>query len=147
MPTTEFLSGGRWPVDGLPLAALGVRVEVLAERLDTTVYAWHVDGLGEASGFGGRMPGISLFLLEELEQEIKGGATGPTLYADAGDIATKGVEPLLDEILSGLGLTREDVVGVANAELRQHAAERVAAVAGPPGDITGGTRTDQPGTS
>ena len=129
MPATEFLSGGRWPIDGLPIATLNVRVEALAERLDTPLYVWHVEGLGEASGFGGRMEGVSLFLLEELEHEVKGGATGPTLYADAGDIAAKGVEPLLDEILAGLGLTRADVVAVANPTLREVAAERVAAVA------------------
>ena len=132
MPAIEFLSGGRWPVDGLPLATLRVRLDALAERLGAEVWAWAEEGLGEASGFGGRMPGVSLFLLEELEPEVEAGAPGPTLYADAGDIAARGVEPLLDEILAALGLTRADVAAVADAALREHAAARVAEVARPP---------------
>ena len=139
MPQVEFMASGRWPVQGLPLAALAVRLEALAERLGTDVYTWHEDGLGDASGFGGRMPGVSLFLLEELELEVKAGAPGPTLYADAADIAAKGVEPLLDEILAGLGLTRADVAGIADPALRNHAAARVAEVRGTAGDRPGGT--------
>ena len=136
MPGVEFLESARWPVQGLPLAALGVSLEVLAERLDATIYTWHEDGLGDASGFGGRTPGVPLFLLEELDHEVKAGAAGPTLYADAADIASKGVEPLLGEILAGLGLTRADVIGVAGAALREFAAKRVAEVA-PGGKLPG----------
>jgi hypothetical protein len=43
-------------------------------------------------------------------------ALGPTVYIDAAEIAKFGIEPLVSEVLTGLGLSQHDIDWVAPAE-------------------------------
>jgi len=44
----EVLVSYTWPTDGVPPAALSVRVNALASRLGVSVRAWEANGLGPA---------------------------------------------------------------------------------------------------
>jgi hypothetical protein len=119
----ELITSYRWPTDGYPFATLGVRVEELARRLGASVRDWNVDGLGPARGFGFRAPSGRVFLIEELESSIRyDGACGPTVYADACELASLGVEKLVNEVVTALGLCKSDVASVAGAVAEKHAA-------------------------
>jgi hypothetical protein len=123
MAKVEFLTTGKWRVDGRPLAVLRIRLDDLASRFNAPVQAWHEDGMGPARGFGGRLSSGRLFAIQELENDIKHrNRNGPALYADAIDIAECGVNPLLDEILNALELTRDAVAWVVDADAQESAA-------------------------
>jgi hypothetical protein len=106
----EPLSSYTWPTDGWPLAALSIRVDDLAARLGLSVLTWQEDGLGTARGVLCRLPSGRVFLLQELETKVQYyNAKGPDVYVDAGDVGDQGVEPMLNEVLDGLQLSRSDV--------------------------------------
>jgi hypothetical protein len=113
----------------VPLAALAIRVEALAARLDLPLRIWDEPGLGPACGFGCRLPSGRVCFLEELELAIQHqGARGPAVYVDAADLGSLGVEPMVAEVLGALGLSRSDLAGVAGIDAQQAAAELAARV-------------------
>lgn len=124
-PPTSFI----WATDGVPLAALAVRVETLAARLDLPLRTWDEPGLGPARGLGCRPPSGRVCFLEELELAIQHqGARGPTVYVDAADLGSLGAEPMAAEVLDSLGLSRSDLAWVAGIGAQQAAAELAARV-------------------
>jgi hypothetical protein len=126
----EAVTSYTWPNDGISFASLGMRVDDLANRLGLPVHAWDVDGLGPARGFGFRVPTGRVYLLEELEMAVRyHGATGPSVYVDALDLATLGAKALIQEVVTGLGLQESDIAFVADSDLQKQAANVVAIVA------------------
>jgi hypothetical protein len=118
----EPLTSHTWPTDGLPIAVLGIQVDDLASRLDLPVFAWVVDGLGPARGVACRLPSGRVFGLEEVETSIRyQGVKGPTVWVDAADMADRGIERLLAEILEGLQLSKENIAEVVGPEVHQRA--------------------------
>jgi hypothetical protein len=129
MGKLELLSSYTCPIDVMGLATLSVRVGELAARLGFSVSVWDEDGLGPARGFVCRLPSGRVFGLQELEHEIRyQWAQGPNVLVDAGDLASQGIEPLLGEVLDGLGLCRADVTWLAHPMATEFAAQRVAEV-------------------
>ena len=125
----EPLTSFTWATDGVPLAALAVPVEALAARLALPLRTWDEPGLGPARGLGCRLPSGRVCFLEELELAIQHqGARGPTVYVDAADLGSVGVEPMVAEVLGAMGLGRSDLAGVAGIGARQAAAELAARV-------------------
>jgi hypothetical protein len=126
----EVMTSYTWPTAEIPFASLGVRVDDLAARLGVAVHAWTVDGLGPAKGFGFRLPSGCVYLLEELELEVHyRGAQGPNVHVDAADLSRCGSKALVDEVVAGLGLSRLEVVYVADSAVQEAAANLVAKVA------------------
>jgi hypothetical protein len=106
-----------FPTKPVPLAALSVRVDELALRLGYRVQSWVEDGLGPARGFCCRLQSGRVFCLEELELAIKHqGAKGPVVWVDDTDMVAVGIEHLVEEVSTSLGLTRADLTGVAHPE-------------------------------
>lgn len=120
----ELLTSFAWATHGVPLAALAVRMEALAARLDVPLRIWDEPGLGRARGLGFRMISGRVCFLEELELAIQHqGARGPTAYVDAADLGSLGVEPMVAELLGVLGLSRTELAGVAGIDAQQAAAD------------------------
>jgi hypothetical protein len=112
-----------WRTSEVPLAALTIHVEVLAERLNVPVYTWQQEGLCSARGFGGRLASGALLMVAEPEHDISyKPVRGAYLMVDATDLASQGVEPLLKEALEALRCSRADVASQAD-----HAVEQLAA--------------------
>ncbi|HLZ64861.1 MAG TPA: hypothetical protein VKQ29_01460 [Aliidongia sp.] len=106
---TELLEH-RWPTTDWPVARLTVPLEQIAARNGLTVQSWIEDGLGPATGCGGRLTSGVVIQLVELAYLIsQGGARGPDLYADASDAHNLGIENLIAEALSALSLSWADV--------------------------------------
>src|SRR5262245_18432267 len=130
----EPLTSFAWATDGVPLAALAVRLEALAARLDLPLRTWDEPGLGPARGLGCRLPSGRVCFLEELELAIQHqGARGPTVYVDAADLGSLGVESMLAEVLGALGLSRSDLAGVAGIGAQQAPGELAARMPRRPG--------------
>jgi len=126
----------RFPGIDMPIARFRWRVSEIAERNGWAVETWEEDGLGEASGFFLKLPsGRTIFLLElrHLVEHFR--ERGPTAYIDASELAKLGVEALLEEILTSLGLSQQDVDWVAppeNQEIALDAVKRTASRLPPP---------------
>lgn len=142
----EPLTSYTWPSDRVPVAGLRVRVADLAANLGLPLATWSVDGLGPASGFGGRLPSGRVVLVEELELQVRyQGAPGPTVYMDATDLGSLGIEPLAQEICDALGLTKADLALVAGSSAHQIATDPAGQViAARPPDRADATRRPQP---
>jgi hypothetical protein len=107
-----------------PIVSLAVNVATLAGRFGFTIDHWDEDGLGRASGMLLRLSSGRVVLVCELEHAVKRlGAKGPTIHVEASHLAQYGVEPLVDEVLDALELSREATDWIAPAESQASAAE------------------------
>src|SRR5262245_60200969 len=123
----EVLASYTWPTAPVALAALAVRVDDLATRLGVAVHTWDEDGLGPACGFGGRLPSGCVVLLQELQYSIQyHGAIGPGVFVDASELGAVGPDPLVEELLAELGLSKSDLAGVVDEAALRNAAELAA---------------------
>jgi hypothetical protein len=123
----DLVDAYTWPNDGFPFAGIGVRMDELASRLGVAVHTWRIDGLGPARGLGFRSTSGRLYLLQELEMAVRyRGATGPEVHVDAAELASVGVETLVNDVVAALGIARRDVVFVAGESVQQQAAALVA---------------------
>jgi hypothetical protein len=111
------------------VARLAVQLDDLAVRLGTPVQEWVVDGLGPARGFTGRLPTGRVIEIAELEVATRLWAVGPMVLVDATDLAAAGAEAIADEVVAGLGLSREHLAEVSGADARQMAEELVTRMA------------------
>ena len=117
MTGVEQVWNYRFPGIHMPIATFCRRVAEIAERNGCTVETWEEDGLGEASGLSMRLASGRTILLYELHYLIMHHRTdGPTAYIDARELAKLGVQALLEEILTSLGLSQRDVDWVAPPE-------------------------------
>jgi hypothetical protein len=123
------LTSYTWPTDAIPVARLAVQLDDLAVRLGTPVQKWVVDGLGPARGFTGRLPSGRVIGLADLEVATRLWAVGPMVLVDATDLAAAGAEAIADEVVAGLGLSREHLAQVSGADVRQEAEELIARMA------------------
>jgi hypothetical protein len=146
MTGVEQVRDYRFPGIDMPIATFGRRVSAIAEQNGWTVETWEEDGLGEASGLFLRLPTGRTIVLLELRHAIEHFCErGPTAFIDASEIAKLGVEALLEEVLTSLGLSRQDVDWVAPPEIQDEAldmvkklasrAENLAASRTPIGDV------------
>lgn len=109
---------------------LRVPVTQIAQRLGLLVERWEEDGLGEASGMFLGLASGRIVLLRELRHAVEHlGAEGPSVHADAGDVASVGPGPIVTEIVRSIGLADDEVNGVASSDAQQDAAKLVASVA------------------
>ncbi|WP_298380667.1 hypothetical protein [uncultured Bradyrhizobium sp.] len=100
----------RWSTIDWAIARLTVSIENIAARNALLVQSWDEDGLGPTTGCAGRLPsGVAIQLLERAHLVSHFGARGPDLYADATDAQRVGIENLIAEALSALGLAPSDV--------------------------------------
>jgi hypothetical protein len=92
------------------VARLTVRLERIAEEKGLALQSWIEDGLGESTGcFLQLSSGVVIHLIERAHTVRYFGQRGPDLYADGKDVHLAGIEPLLSEALSALGLNLTDV--------------------------------------
>ena len=92
------------------IAQLCVQVQNIADRNGLAVQTWVEDGWGTVSGFGGQLNSGALISLLEIEYLVSTGKQrGPTLYALPTDVDRLGIENLLSETLTTLGLEDSDV--------------------------------------
>jgi len=122
MTGVEQIRDYRFPGLDMPIARFCRRVSEIAERNGCTVETWEEDGLGEASGLFLKLPSGRTILLLELRHLIEHHRErGPYAYIDAGEIAEFGIEPLVKEVLTSLGLSQQDIDWVAPPEARKTA--------------------------
>jgi hypothetical protein len=127
MNVISQVSEYRFPSPDLAIVTIRVPVAEIAKRFGLTVENWEEDGLGRARGMFIRFPSGRVMLLRELEHAIKDlGEEGPTVYVDAGEVVACGVEPLVGEVLEGLGLPSNAVARIASNDSRDVAAQMLA---------------------
>ncbi|KRR23180.1 hypothetical protein CQ14_33550 [Bradyrhizobium lablabi] len=98
-----------------------VRISEIAKSLGFEVESWD-DQLGPAQGMCLRLPTGRVVVFLELQHSITyHGEKGPYVQVDAALLAEFGVEPLIDEVLTGLGLSDQLVDWRATSEQKQHA--------------------------
>lgn len=115
----RYPSGGEWAIAGL-----SVSLDDLAAQLGLDLQSWDDDGLGPARGAFIRLPSGRVVLVQELAHAAKHlGWRGTDVIADAGDVVTLGVRPLIDEVVSACGLSKEAIGWAAGEEARRSAAE------------------------
>ena len=116
-----------WPTVEFPLAALGVRIDALARRLDLPLYDWEEEGLGPARGVVVRLPSGRAALLRELAHAVEHlDAGGPDVWVDAAEVAEVGIERLVNEVREALALAAAEVVWVQPSTHTAAAAELAA---------------------
>jgi hypothetical protein len=107
-----------------PVVRLVVNVATLASRFGFTIDHWEEDGLGPASGMLLRLASGRVVLVCELEHAVKHlGARGPTIHVDASHLAQDGVEPLVNEVLDALELSRDATDWIAPVDAQASAAD------------------------
>jgi hypothetical protein len=100
----------RFPGIDMPIASLARRLTELAEKHGWEVETWDEDGLGPAAGVLLKLASGRVILLLELQHAIEYfRQRGPTVHIDESELAKFGVKALLEEVLSSLNLSREDV--------------------------------------
>jgi len=106
----------KFPHDGWVAAALGVRVDEIARRNGLTVDVWEEDGLGEAKGCFLQLGSGQIIMLRELTHAVERlGEKGANVLVDAADLVLQGGNTISREVAAALGLSREEVVRVADA--------------------------------
>ena len=132
----ELLHFHCFPTDAQPIATTTVPLDVLAQRAGAVPVSFEfAGGQGRERGFGVRLSaGLVVMLGDETFVNLRTNrvfhTSDPALYVDAGDVASRGVEDLLAEILPALQLSRSDLAWVVDASVREHAAELVARLRG-----------------
>ena len=114
----------RFSTTDWPIVSLVVNVATLADRFGFTIDHWQEDGLGPAHGMLLRLSSGRVALVSELEHAVKHlGAKGPTIHVEASHLAQYGVEPLVNEVLDALELSREETDWIAPVESQASAAD------------------------
>jgi hypothetical protein len=129
MAGMEPLNSYTWPTDRFLIASMSMRLEVLAARHHLAIRRWLEDGLGPAAGVGVRLESGRVFLLEEFELAVRHhGVLGPYVWVDATEVATHGVEPLVEEFLDAFELDHSSLAHVdeSTPSAREMAVELVA---------------------
>ncbi|QHO76869.1 hypothetical protein ACH79_33765 [Bradyrhizobium sp. CCBAU 051011] len=86
-----------------------MRLSEIAQSLGFEVESWE-DQLGPARGMLLRLPTGRVVLFLELQHAIDHyREMGPYVHVDAGAVAEFGVEPLISEVLTTLGLSDQSV--------------------------------------
>ena len=117
-----------WPTDPFSLALVVESVETLASRIGAQVKEWSEDGLGPVRGICVRLPSGRVVLIQEYTYAIQHGMhSGPELAVDAADVATLGVDALLQEVLEVLEIPPGAVQWRQASSAAAIAAERAAA--------------------
>ena len=130
MNAIRQVSEYRFPNIDFPVAILRASLDEIAERFGLKIEAWEESGLGPARGMFIGIPSGRIMLLRELEHAIKHlGEAGPTVSIEAGAMAALGVQPLIDEVLDGLGLSADAVAWRPSDDVRGHAAESLTRIA------------------
>ena len=98
-----------------------MRISEIAKSLGFEVESYD-DQLGPAQGMRIRLPSGRVVVFCELQHSITfHGEKGPYVQVDAAVLAEFGVEPLIDEVLTSLGLSDQLVDWRATSEQRQYA--------------------------
>lgn len=115
---TEYV----WQSPELPLCTVNVPVAELAQQLGFPLAEWEESGLGPARGFSCKPASGMVLLLEELAHARERlGTTGPTIYVEASALLAQGVEPSVTSVLTGLGLSPQNVTWSQDASGLQSA--------------------------
>jgi hypothetical protein len=124
MNAIRQVSEYRFPNIDFSVVTLRVSLDEIAERFGLNIETWEEDGLGPARGMFIGFPSGRVMLLRELEYALKHlGEHGPTVWIEAGAMAALGVEPLINEVLEGLGLSADTVAWRPSDDVRGYAAE------------------------
>lgn len=99
----------RFEID-LWIGSLSVAIEDIAERCSLRLERWEEDGLGWTSGFMVMTESGRVFLLLARDA-LRNHGTESVVFAEGRDIIALGVDALLDEIVEGLSLSPDHVLG------------------------------------
>jgi hypothetical protein len=95
---------------GVPLCILRRPAADLAARLAAPLQQWEEDGLGPSAGFPFALAdGRGAWATEQQYAREHYGLKGPMIEIDAGDGGRCGLDQMLAEVSSALGLAPEDV--------------------------------------
>lgn len=120
----EPLREYRFPLDDVALCSFRVSLSEIATRLNLPIHPWEEDGLGPARAAGCRLPSGLVVVLEEHDHAIEHLASpGAFAKVDVGEVAARGIDPLVDEILGALSLSRADVDWIQPPEVVEWARE------------------------
>jgi hypothetical protein len=132
MPETKVVQipDYRFSSTDWPIVRLVVNVATLASRFGFSIDHWQEGGLGSASGMLLSLASGRVVLLRELEHAVRYlGAKGPTIHVEASHLAQYGVEPLVNEVLDALELSRDATDWIAPVEAQAGAADLLARLA------------------
>jgi hypothetical protein len=111
----------RFPNPEYEIMRFQVRISEIAKSLGFEVESWD-DQLGPARSMSLRLPTGRVVAFLELQNLINHhGDKGPYVQVDAALLAEFGVEPLIDEVLTSLGLSDQLVDWRATSEQQQYA--------------------------
>jgi hypothetical protein len=111
----------RFPHTDYPIMRFQVRISEIAKSLGFEVESWE-DQLGPTRGMLLQLPTGRVIAFLELQHAIDHyGEMGPYVHVDAAVIAEFGVEPLIIEVLTRLGLSDQLVDWRATSEQQQTA--------------------------
>jgi hypothetical protein len=111
----------RFPHTDYPIMRFQVRISEIAKSLGFEVESWE-DQLGPTRGMLLQLPTGRVIAFLELQHAIDHyGEMGPYVHVDAAVIAEFGVEPLIIEVLTSLGLSDQLVDWRATSEQQQTA--------------------------
>jgi hypothetical protein len=111
----------RFPHADYAIMRFQVRISEIANSLGFEIESWS-DQLGPALSMCLRLPSGRMIVFLELQYAITHyGEKGPYVHVDAAGIAEFGVEPLIDEVLTSLGLSDQLVDWRATSEQQQYA--------------------------
>jgi hypothetical protein len=111
----------RFPHTDYPIMRFQVRISEIAKSLGFEVESWD-DQLGPTRGMLLRLPTGRVVAFLELQHLINHyGDKGPYVHVDAALLAELGVEPLIDDVLTSLGLSDQLVDWRATGEQQQFA--------------------------
>ena len=114
----------RFSTTDWPIMRFQVRVSEIAQSLGFEVESWQEDGLGQAYGMLLKLPTGRVVLLRELQHGIDHfGEKGPHVCVDAAVVAEFGVEHLIDEVLTSLGLSEQTVDWRGSSETQKSATD------------------------
>lgn len=119
----------RFPHTDYPIMRFQVRISEIAKSLGFEVESWE-DQLGPTRGMRLQLPTGRVIVFLELQHAIDHyGEMGPYVHVDAAVIAEFGVEPLIIEVLTSLGLSDQLVDWRATSEQQQFAIDFIKWVA------------------
>ena len=111
----------RFPHAHYPVMRFRVRISELAKSLGFEGESW-ADELGPTQAMRLRLPTGRVVVFIELQHSIDHhDEMGPYVHVDAAVIAEFGVEPLIDEVMTSLGLSDQLVDWRATSEQQQYA--------------------------
>jgi hypothetical protein len=121
MPNVVQVYDYRFPNPEYEIMRFQVRISEIAKSLGFEVESWD-DQLGPARSMCLRLPTGRVVVFFELQHAINHhDEKGPYVQVDAALLAEFGVEPLIDEVLTSLGLSDQLVDWRATSEQQQYA--------------------------